>query len=363
MYPAKLSVNRIKMSFGIALALTPALLLGACSDSAEVAPEVLDARPVKIIDISAGSTDQSSSYPAVIDSSRKSELSFLVGGLLSELYATEAKEVQQGDVIARLDPRDFQSALDSAQAVYKNAEDEYQRGVRLAAQDAIATSSLEQRESQRDVALSQLETAQKSLQDSVLKAPFSGLVATVPVRESESVTPGTLVATLIDVTTLDATINLPASIIAHVPTQEEPGAMVFLEAASDVGIEAYFSEANLVADATSQTYAVTFSFSAPEGLLVLPGMNATVYLQAGEKAQSEAPPISVPLAAVLSDGSGQYLWIVNEETMTVSRRDISIAPGIGENVIVLSGLVLGDRVVGAGGSYLAEGVEVTAWGQ
>jgi len=135
---------------------------------------------------------------------------------------------------------------------------------------------------------------------------------------------------------------------------------VLLEAAPGQEIEATFKEANLVADATSQTYAITFSFDAPENLIVLPGMNATVVLTSGGNASSEGLA-AVPLAAVQSDGGGQYVWVVDGEAMTVSRRDVQIAPGIGETVVITSGLSAGDQIVGAGGAYLAEGVKVTPW--
>ena len=298
-------------------------------------------------------------YPAVIGAGGLAELSFLVGGIILELPVSESDEVEEGDLIARLDPRDFESSLASARASFTNAEDEYQRAVRLAEQDAIAQSVLEQRETQRDVAKAQFDSAEKALADSVIRAPFSGVAASVPVREQQTVSAGTSVATLINLETLEATINLPASVVAQVPTRAPQGAVVLLEAAPGREIEAQFSEANLVADATSQTYAVTFRFESPENLLVLPGMNATVVVTAGSGPAGAS--VSVPLAAVQSDGGGQYVWLVDGDSMTVSRRDIDVAPGIGETVVVTSGLSVDDQIVGAGGAYLAEGVKVTPW--
>ncbi len=88
-------------------------------------------------------------------------------------------------------------------------------------------------------------------------------------------------------------------------------------------------------------------------------MNATVRI----KAPSEARPglNAVPLAAVQSDGGGQYVWLVDEESMTVMRRGIQVEEGVGEYLRVVEGLQLGDKIVGAGGSYLAEGLAIIAW--
>ena len=182
----------------------------------------------------------------------------------------------------------------------------------------------------------------------------------MPVDVQQTVSPGTTVATLINLGSLEATINLPASVIAQVPTKEDRGAVVLLEAAPGREIEATYSTANLVADSTSQTYAVTFTFEPPENLLVLPGMNATVVLRSSVGGGSTSG-VSVPLAAVQSDGRGQFVWLVDEASMTVSRRDIEVAAGIGETLVATSGLSSGDQIVAAGGAYLAEGMQVAPW--
>lgn len=344
---------------GLSLVCSVAVL-AACSEKTTEIEADDHARPVKVISIADANTASTTRYPAVIDASDSTDLRFAVGGVVMQLSVSESDKVASGALIARLDARDLESSLASARASFANAEDEYQRAVRLAEQDAIATSILEQRKTQRDVAKAQLDTATKALADAEIRAPFEGVIASIPVTEGETVSPGAVIATLIGESTLDATINLPASVIATVPSQEDRRAVVLLEAAPDREIEAKFSEANLVADATSQTYAVTFSFSAPENLLVLPGMNATVVLTSTTTG-SGGNAVSVPLAAVQSDGNGQFVWAIDKASMTVSRRDIQVAPGIGETVTVTTGLAAGDQIVGAGGAYLAEGVQVTPW--
>lgn len=345
---------RLVALFGLAF-----FLFGCSEPEVEVAQEAI-ARPVKLLDIGASDDESVFRFPAVVGASRISDLSFLVSGRVQKVLVKEAEEVVAGQVIARLETRDFKNKVASTKASSKNAEEEYQRANRLFEQDAIAKSVVEQRQAQRDVASAQLDTAQKALSDSVLIAPFSGVVASVTLRETENVSPGGAAATIIDVTSLDATVNLPASLIAQVPTREDRGALVVLDSVPDAPIEAVFKEANLVGDATSQTYAVTFSFSAPENLLVLPGMNATVLLTSAPTPDAPST-VSAPLSAVLSDSNGEYVWLLEKESMTVSRRDIEIEPGIGENVRVSSGLVRGDQIVGAGGAYLTEGTKVTAW--
>ncbi len=336
-----------------------ASIMASCSDGAPEVTADTSGRPVKLITIAGASDESSTRYPAVIAAGDSTDLQFVNGGTISALPVTESGKVVAGDLIARLDTRDVQSNLTSAQASFANAEDEYQRAVRLVEQDAIAVSVVEQRKTQRDVAKSQLETAQKAIADSELRAPFDGVIASVPVSEGDAVGAGEIIATLIGIETLDAKINIPASVISQAQSRENQSSTVILEAAPNREIAATFSEANLLADATSQTYGVTFTFKAPEGLLVLPGMNATVVLKS--TGAGELTSVSVPLAAVQSDGNGQYVWLVNSETMTVFRQAVDVEPGIGETAVISSGVSAGDLVVGAGGAYLAEGVRVTPW--
>ncbi len=319
-------------------------------------------RPVKLITLTAASDVQTARYPAVVSAEQYSELSFQVSGLIEEVAVVEAQEVAQGDLIARLDQRDFQSQLDSARSQFENADVEYQRAVRLTEEDAIARSVLEQRESQRDVARAQLDRAEKALDDTVVRAPFSGVVAQVPVRERENAQAGRVVAALIGEGALEVSIDLPARMVAQSQAVERRGAFVILEAAPDSRIEATFKEANLIADTASQTYNATFTFAPPEGLVILPGMNATLELNSARRGEAgSAERISVPLAAIASDGNDTYVWVVDQDSMTVSKRVVTVADGIGEAAVITEGLTMGETIATAGASYLAEGMQIRPW--
>ncbi len=325
-------------------------------------------RPVKLITLSGASNLKMARYPAVLDAAQLSELSFQVGGLVAEIAVVDSQAVQAGDEIARLDQRDFQSQVMSARAQFENAEAEYQRAVRLSQSDAIARSVLEQRKSQRDVARSQLDTAEKALGDTVIRAPFSGVVAQIPIKRRQTVSAGQIIATLIGTENLagagivEATVNVPASVIARSQEAETRSAFVILDAAPEKRIEATFKSTSLLADSTSQTYAVTFTFDPPGDLIILPGMHATLELSSARRAtDSNALRISVPLSAILSDGTARYVWIVDQDSMTVSKREVTISDGIGESAVVTEGLALGEMIATAGASYLAEGMQVRPW--
>ncbi len=322
-------------------------------------------RPVKFIEVKDTGTLMVNRFPAVIDAGRISDLNFQVSGLIKELPAVEAKEVESGDLLAKLDQRDFRNILASAQAQFDSADSEYKRSQKLAKDKVIAENVLEQRKSQRDILKAQLDSAQKALEDTVLTAPFNGIVARVFVNPLQTVSAGEYVINLINTDVLEATVDLPASYIAQIPKNETPEntrrkAFVVLDAAPNQMIEAQFKEATLLADTASQTYAVTFSFVPPPNLTILPGMNATMELRR-HNTHNGSLRVAVPLAAILSDGADTYVWVVDKETMHVNKQSVVLEEGVGETVVVTGGLAPGQMIVGAGATYLSEGMQVREW--
>lgn len=336
--------------------------LAACSKPDEVAKEPA-VRPVKLLTIDHTASQKVNRYPATLDASQSSDLSFQVGGKIAELNIKEAQIVQQGDVLAKLDAQDLDSSLASAKAKYDVAEEDYQTGERLLKEDAIARNVVAQRKSARDVALAAYESAQKAVQDSIIVAPFSGAIAKIPVQALQRVQAGELIATLIDGTEMDVEFNLPARIISQVKDRNKDN-FVVLEAFPDQRFPAKFKEASLIADATSQTYAITLTFVPPADRIILPGMSATVEVAVGRNDQEgEAPKtrVDVPLSAFVSNADEKIVWIVEPQAMTVSQRVVEVEEGIGEYLFVTDGLNTGDTIVIAGADYLAEGMKVRAW--
>ncbi len=181
-------------------------------------------------------------------------------------------------------------------------------------------------------------------------------------RSRETVSAGQPVAALVSVGALEVTVDLPARVIAESQEVEDRGAFVVLEAAPSTRIEATFKEANLLADTASQTYAVTFTFEPPGNLIILPGMNATVELSSARRSETAVGSrISVPLSAIVSEGDSTHVWVVDQDSMTVSKREVTVADGIGEYAIVTEGLVSGEVIATAGASFLAEGMQVRPW--
>jgi RND family efflux transporter MFP subunit len=353
-----------RLRIPVVLSFVTILFLSACSkvpmESEDT--QALESKPAKLAVIGQKSSDTFLHYPATVKAENVSALSFEVSGVVDELLVTESKKVQKGDVLAKLDVRDLQASLQSAQAQFDSANSEFERAERLIKQDAISKSVFEQRRSQRDVNQAHLDTAKKALADAVLVAPFAGYIAEVSIKVKQAIQTGTTAITILGEGAMEATINLPASIMAVASkTGKGVGNAYFVFSfASDKKLPAEFKEANLSADSTSQTYKVTFTFSSPDDLIILPGMNATLWFPDPRNSGIEEE-LGIPIASVGIDGNQKFVWLVDKYDKTVSRRDITVQDGVGEMLVVTSGLQMGDTVVAAGIASISAGMKVHPW--
>ncbi len=361
-FSSYLSSAKVFASFvTIALGL---IISGCGSDSktpnSDLAPK---SQTAKLLKVGHASDYALLSFPAVIDSAESTTLAFQSGGQIIELPVKGGGQVTQGDILAKLDSRDFRNKVSIAQAQFVAAKTSYDKAVVLNDQDAIAGSTLDQRKSDFDVAQANLDVAIKALNDTTLVAPFDGVVASIPVKKLDTIQAGSAVISLIGRGGLEARINLPASIVANSRKNINDDAatgFVTLEAAPDRRILAVFKEASLIADGATQTFEITMSFESPDDLAILPGMNASVWINDPSK-MGNVNAISIPATAVFIDGDNEFVYVVDIGTMAISKRKITIEKDVGSNLSVTSGLEAGDTIVSAGVSYLAEGMIVRPW--
>ena len=166
------------------LALTVSLLAACEKESAE-APEIV--RPVRILTIQTLQAGETLSYPGEVLGVQNAELAFEVPGRLVELPAEEGIEVTEGQLLAKVDPADFQSSLDAAEAEYRNAKETFERFEEVFAKGAISRQDFDNQRRQFEVAEANLATARKALSNTELRAPFAGRIGRVYVENFNNI--------------------------------------------------------------------------------------------------------------------------------------------------------------------------------
>jgi RND family efflux transporter MFP subunit len=357
---------KLKRSCGaLFLTLTPLLLAAGCGGKDEGEPaEVV--RPVKTA-VVAGFAEGEQTFPGRVDAGEKLMVSFRIPGRIIELPVRKGEAIGKGQLIARLDPRDYEIAVEEANATFQRAEADFQRYKRLYETDAVPLADLDQRRSDRDVAKARLEEAEKNLGYTELRAPFAGMIGNRYVENHMDIKAQEEIVDLNDTTSVEVKINAAENLVAMVQQfADELDLKVFAEfdAAPGRRFELELKEIAARADPQTQTFQVTFSMPQPGDIALLPGMTALVRLIASIKPGASIEiPISVPAIAVVTSSDGdKIVWVVNADDMTVHTRKVTVGSLRGTKVIeILEGLEGGEHVVIAGLAQLSEGMKVRFW--
>jgi len=342
------------------------LTLSACSNPPEEIKE--ESRPVKLMTLGNPGDSIRLEYPGVVESLQSVELGFEVAGKIIELPITGSQEVKEGDLLARLDPLDYKAARDSAEANRLALNSAYSRAKRIFDQNAGSQAEVDNTLRDIQVANEALRRAQKALDDTYLKAPFSGQIAEVPSDNFQNVQAKEKILLLQDLSSLEIDVTVPERDI----TLGTPGLSVEertqefqpeIEVSAIPGrrFPAKYKKIDTVADPVTRTYKATFSFDSPKDITIFPGMTAKVIIHIKAKKMTNAgvSGFMIPVeATAVDEQSNAFVWLVDPDTMQVSRLQVELGAMAGTKVRVLKGLKQGDRIAIAGVHYLREGMKV-----
>jgi membrane fusion protein, multidrug efflux system len=337
------------------------IFLVSCGKKEEKADLPAQERPVRVIILEGGSGAASRSYSGKTEAKDTVDASFEVAGKIIELPIQRGMTVAAGDVIAKLDARDFENDLAAKKSQYEKAFSELNRYRELYEKDAVSRQELENKERNKDVAEADMKISEKKVQDSILKAPFPGVVAVQYIENYQSVQAKEPIVRIQNNEAIEVVVYVPERDLAVFRTSDLKSAKAVFDAFPDQKFDLKLKEFETQADPVAQTFKVTFTLPRPEDVQVLPGMSATVALQLEPKeGQPESSVFILPASAVTADASGKsFVWIVDKGNQAVSRRDVVLGEVTGtDSIKIMAGLEPGMTVVTTGVRDLREGVKV-----
>ena len=351
-------------------ALAALLVCGPLACGEEPAPVEEVVRPVKLLTLGSAAASRKLEYPGTISATQQSEMGFEVPGKVIEFPVREGQQVAKSELLARLDPRDYQAALDSALAYMRAAKTEYDRNKILFEKDIVARSELEKKQRNYEVTEAGVREAEKALDDTYLRANFAGAVARRLVNDFQNVKAKEAVLILQDTSILEIDVNIPErdmTLGRRERRSAEEATLAFspvvsLTAVPDRDFPARVKEVATTADEVTRTFKATLAFDPPDDVAILPGMTAKVTLTLASTGRATRG-FTIPSNAVVADADGgAYVWRVDPSSMRVERTAISVGPLAGTEVDVTSGLSSGDTIATSGVHHLREGMQVRAFG-
>lgn len=355
------------MKINCVVVLFCSLLLSAC-DRETLAPAD-SVRAVSLVEVSDRAFQGERSFPARINAGDTTLLSFKRPGQLQQLRVREGEHVEKGQVIAELDNQDARLRLKDRQATFELAQAQYTRFATLSARHVIPRAEFETQRAARDSAQAALKLAREELGDMQLRAPFSGVIASVDVRNYQVLPAGYTVAVLDALDSLDVTFSLPENLFGVLDiNNKDYQPKVTLNALPGREFTARYKEHTTTTTAGSLTYQVTLTLPRPTDLPPLSGMSGSVTAHLGKlNGEARAANIIVPVEAVFNpDNTARdqpHVWVIKEreEKLFVESRQVETGQLTANGIQIVSGLADGERIVAAGTRELRPDQEVRAW--
>ena len=274
-----------------------------------------------------------------------------VDGIMQEVMFTEGTKVRKGDVLARIDPRLYQAALDQAKAkrmqdaaLLVSAVKDLQRSTELVARDVATRQLVDQLKAAIAADEAAIETAQTQLDYTAIRAPSDGRVG---VRQ---VDPGNLVHASDARPIATLVLAQPAAVIFTLPMQHlydvrdaiarGPVEVTALDQhnARTLSTGTLLLIDNIIDQATATIRLKAMFPNTDDNLW--PGQ----FVNARVRVETRANALVMPTTAVQRGAQGLFAWVVSE-TNTALARPVKLGPASGDQTIVTQGLDPGDRVV------------------
>ena len=348
--------------------LGAAMLVSACS---RPAPPEEPVRSVKVITVGLGAFESGQEYAGEVRARVESRLGLRVAGKITKRTVEVGQRVKAGQLLAQLDPRDYQLAADAGRAQVVAATTQRDlaaadltRYRTLKDQNFISGAELERREATLKAAQATVEQAQAQLAGqgnqtgyTQLLADVSGVVTAVEAEAGQVVAAGTPVVRIAQDGPRDVVFAVPEDKLARVPV----GSAVTVRSwTGGPSLRGTVRELAASADPVTRTFPVKVTLSEKDAGEALP-LGATAYVVPQAVAQLAGGVIKLPTSALRQEGKGSAVWVLDTASMTVRSQPVQIATADGNEAVIASGLQPGQKVVSAGVHVLSPGQKVTIY--
>jgi membrane fusion protein (multidrug efflux system) len=279
------------------------------------------------------------------------QVSANTAGRIEWLGPREGQNVKKGQLLAKIEVSALKAALEHAEAAYKLADDLCERRRRLYERKIIAKEEFDQSETQRKLALTDLEQVKVKYNHGFPKSPITGIINHLYVDVGEYADVGKPLADIVNIDKIKINVQVPELDVRYIKKgQQTP---VKIDAFPDRELVGIVDFVAFKAASATKTFLVRAIIDNP-GHHIRPGMIG----RAAFVRQVIADAIVAPLFALVDKGGERMVYI--EKDGVVQSRTISIGVIEGDRVQITSGLNAGDHLIVKGHTEVEDGMKVIA---
>jgi RND family efflux transporter MFP subunit len=334
----------------------------------EIKKESFGAAPVKVFKIKKQKISEKLFYTGVIEAWKTINITPDLGGKIAKIHVEEGDRVEKGQLLAELDTRaarlqleQSQAALAVAEANYKDAKRNEDRMERLSQEKAVSDQQYEKiklayeaAEAQVQQARAAVNLASHNLDVSLMKAPFSGVIASKNAEVGDVInpmmggfSPASGVLTLMDFSRVKIKIDVSQQDIARI--KKGQAAQLRVMVFPDKVFQGYISLVNITADSLTKKFKVEVMIDNPD-LILRPNTFGEVALEVS----SHENALAIPQKAVLEN---RFVFVAREDNHA-ERREVSLGLQNSDRIEIVKGLEEGELVVVEGNYGLEDGAEI-----
>ena len=332
------------------LAFAGLLAVSSCGNRKTTEAETSVVRLFTVKNADAASVQE---FPGRVKAAEEVNMAFKVSGTLMNVHVEEGGKVRKGQLVAEIDPRDYQVQLDAAEAEFMRVKSEAGRVMALYADSVSTADAYDKARYGLQQITAKYENARNQLADTKLYAPFDGYVKRRRFDPPTVVAAGMPVITFLSGKNPEVELFIPAS--TYIRRREIASFAAVFDFLQGQKIPLRLLHVDPSANA-NQLYAVRLALPVNTEIAATPGMNATV--EVAMRQETEAS-VEIPASALFSNGDKMsYVWIYRQDG-TIARRRVEVARLHTDGTATIAdGLNEGERIVVAGVHKLTEGQRV-----
>lgn len=309
---------------------------------------------VKTTTVFAHENKQEILLPGKIKASLDVNLSFKVSGTIQKVYVNSGDHVKRGQLLAEMDPKDYEIQFSATEAEYKQIKGEAERVITLYERGSVTTNDYEKAVYGLKQITAKYDAHKKALDDTRLYAPFDGYIQKRLFQQNETIAAGYPVLSMINAGKLEVEVNISSSDFLKRASFTEFSCSVDVLGGRSFPLEliAINQKANM-----NQLYTMRLNFKENQsGTSPTPGMTTMVSIYYTNQGEGK---VSIPLSAVFEKDSQSYVWVYNPASSLISAHKIKAAEVLLNGIVILSeGPEAGATIVTAGIHSLKEGDKV-----